>query len=210
MVEWLIDIFRLTREMRKKAADALEFLQDKNPDGAKKIQSYLEVDRGELRKIWPKEAPSDDLSNLSRHIGFGESHDYQDMLNHDIPGIEDAAERYALLRAGRGQDKGRFEYLLHPVIKRAAFKHYRDGHLRDAVLNAYIAVFDYIREITKIDADGVRLVGQVFAPERARLVLSTLETATGRDDQIGFMNLFQGAYIGIRNPKAHTVQHDLR
>jgi len=97
----------------------------------------------------------------------------------------------------------------HPVITQNAYQHYRNGHLRDAVLNSIIAVFDYIREKTALDEDGDRLIGQAFALDDAFIVLSELETESGKNDQKGFMQIFKGAYQGIRNPKAHSLTHDL-
>ena len=41
------------------------------------------------------------------------------------------------------------------------------------------------------------------------LVLTELETESGQNDQKGFMQIFKGAYQGIRNPKAHSLTHDL-
>jgi uncharacterized protein (TIGR02391 family) len=41
------------------------------------------------------------------------------------------------------------------------------------------------------------------------LVLSELESESGQNDQKGFMQIFKVTYQGIRNPKAHTLNHDL-
>lgn len=102
-----------------------------------------------------------------------------------------------------------FEELLHPVIRQHAYGHYRDGDLRDAVLNGFIVVYDMIRQRTGIDKDGTRLVGEAFSLGKPRLILSELETESGQNDQNGFLDIYKGAYIGIRNPKAHTLDHDL-
>lgn len=57
--------------------------------------------------------------------------------------------------------------------------------------------------------DGVNLIGQVFGLDNARLVFTELGTESGRDDQKGFLQILMGAYVGIRNPKAHSLEHDL-
>jgi hypothetical protein len=41
------------------------------------------------------------------------------------------------------------------------------------------------------------------------LILSELDTESGQNDQKGFIQLFSGSYQGIRNPKAHSLNHDL-
>lgn len=99
--------------------------------------------------------------------------------------------------------------LLHPIIQKSSLKQFLDGHLRDAVLNSVIAVFDLIRDRTGLGEDGDRLIGKAFALEDPFLILSELATESGENDQKGFMQIFKGAYQGIRNPKAHSLEHDL-
>lgn len=101
------------------------------------------------------------------------------------------------------------EALLHPRIKNHSYQLFLDGHLREAVMNSITAVFDFIRERTSCAEDGDRLIGKVFSLDRPILILSELGTESGCNNQKGFMKIFQGAYLGIRNPKAHTLAHDL-
>lgn len=102
-----------------------------------------------------------------------------------------------------------FESLLHPIIHKSSYKHYQDGHLRDAVLNSVVAIFDYIREKTGLAEDGDKLIGQAFSLSDPFVVLSELQSESGQNDQKGFMQIYKGAYQGIRNPKAHSLIHDL-
>ena len=102
-----------------------------------------------------------------------------------------------------------FEHLLHPAISEHALPQYKDGHLRDAVLNSITAVFYLIRQRTGLDDDGDKLIGKVFSLDKPHLILSEIKTESGRSDQKGFMQIFNGAYQGIRNPKAHSLDHDL-
>lgn len=103
-----------------------------------------------------------------------------------------------------------FSFLLHPGIVKTSLRLYQEGHLREAVLNSMTAVFDCIRQKTGlVDDDGDRLIGKVFSLENPYLVLSEILTESGKSDQKGFMQIFKGAYQGIRNPKAHTLEHDL-
>lgn len=102
-----------------------------------------------------------------------------------------------------------FEDLLHPVVRKHAYQQFREGYLRDAVLNAIIAVFDLIRERTGQSIDGQRLITETFSLERPQLVFSEITTESGRNDQKGFLDIFKGAFIGIRNTKAHSLHHDL-
>ena len=40
-------------------------------------------------------------------------------------------------------------------------------------------------------------------------MLREVESESGQNDQKGFLKIFLGAFQGIRNPKAHSLDHDL-
>lgn len=85
------------------------------------------------------------------------NNDYQDIVKNDIPSVLKVAE--ALAREGsKDAEAVGFEDLLHPAIVASSLGQYRNGHLRDAVLNGVIAVLDLIR---------------------ARILLGTLGSRTG-------------------------------
>jgi Protein of unknown function (Hypoth_ymh) len=46
-------------------------------------------------------------------------------------------------------------------------------------------------------------------PRAAPINLSEIDTESGRNDQVGFMEIYRGFYRGVRNPKAHSLMHDL-
>jgi len=98
---------------------------------------------------------------------------------------------------------------LHPKIVTSSIKLYEDGHIRDAVLNSIVAVFDFIRERTKLQQDGESLINTAFSLTSPYLIFTELESESGLNDQKGFIQIFKGAYQGIRNPKAHSLSHDL-
>lgn len=99
--------------------------------------------------------------------------------------------------------------LLHPVIQKSSLQQFLDGHLREAVLNSVIAVFALIRDRTGLEDDGDSLIGKAFSLEKPFLILRDLATESGKNDQKGFIQIFKGAYQGIRNPNAHSLEHDL-
>lgn len=102
-----------------------------------------------------------------------------------------------------------FENLLHPAIAEHAMPKYKDGHLRNAVLDSIIAVFDLIRQRTGLSEDGDELIGKTFSLTKPYLILSEIESESGKNDQKGFMQIFKGVYQGVRNPKAHSLSSDL-
>lgn len=99
--------------------------------------------------------------------------------------------------------------ILHPLIYQFAYQKFVDGHLRSAVLDAFITVFDLIRARTGLQLDGSDLAGRAFSLADPRLIVSELDTESGKSDQKGFLLLLQGAYQSIRNPKAHSIHSDL-
>lgn len=208
MIDWYLATNRILREIRAKSTDAAAAYADNDEPTARTIQQYLKTDYGNLRLQWEEHFDPIELGNLGRHIGFGDEHDYRDILDRDLPAIEERAEGHMIANRHVRQPH-EFEQLLHPIIFEHAYQQFRNGHLRDSVLNSLTAVFDLIRGRTGIDEDGARLISQAFSLDDPKLIMSELESESGRNDQKGFIQIFQGAYLGIRNPKAHSLQHDL-
>jgi uncharacterized protein (TIGR02391 family) len=99
--------------------------------------------------------------------------------------------------------------LLHPVIAASSWPQYENGHIKDAVLNAFLAIGDLMRKRTGLDVDGKSLAELALSPKDPYLVLSDLDSESGRNDQAGFMQILCGAFVGVRNVKAHSLEHDL-
>lgn len=212
MVNWLISVSEKCRELSAKASGARDHLEAGEQDAAKTINGYIKSDYDALVRLWKQVDPdmrnTGGLSDLARHIRFGMDNDYDDILKQDLPAVQKAAE--VLARAGVGKPKTMgFEDLLHPAIARSSLDQYRNGHLRDAVLNGVIAIFDMIRERTGLKLDGKDLVGQAFGTEKGKLIFSELDSETGKNDQKGFLQIYEGIYMGVRNVKAHSLNHDL-
>jgi uncharacterized protein (TIGR02391 family) len=95
---------------------------------------------------------------------------------------------------------------LHPLIKEVSGGLYRDGHYAQAILEAFKAVNNLVkRKAGRADLDGRDLMAKAFRKEAPILKLAPLTTQSDMDEQEGFMLLFMGAMVGIRNPKAHEI-----
>jgi uncharacterized protein (TIGR02391 family) len=95
---------------------------------------------------------------------------------------------------------------LHPLIREVSGGLYRDGHYAQAILEAFKAVNNRVKEKAgRTDLDGRDLMAKVFRKEAPILKLAPLVTPSDIDEQEGFMLLFMGATVGIRNPKAHDL-----
>ena len=211
MINWYLSVKNAMRSIERKARDALPLYEQGGKDMTAAINGYISSDYEQLWDLWRQRFPDEHLGNLGRHIHFGDDCDYRDIINHDLPELEKRAEAHLQnsAEAQRSIDELGFEHLLHPIITEHAYQLFRNGHLREAVLNSITAVFDFLRERTGSQEDGDRLVGQVMSVADPRLVLSELNTESGQNDQKGFMQIFKGAFQGIRNPKAHSLTHDL-
>jgi uncharacterized protein (TIGR02391 family) len=104
---------------------------------------------------------------------------------------------------------------LHPHIRDACFKQFLDGHFREAILNAGIALVDYVKELAKhpVDdkgkpLDGTPLMQKVFANASPILKVNDLTHPTDQDERQGMQFLFAGATLGLRNPRAHSLDPD--
>jgi uncharacterized protein (TIGR02391 family) len=110
-----------------------------------------------------------------------------------------------------------FDHLqLHPVIKNASEKLFKDKHYAQAIFEAYKALINYVKEKSgEKTLDGQELMEEVFSVNYDRrtleikkkpiLQLNELSTREDIDEQMGFMHLFRGSVMGIRNPKAHGL-----
>jgi uncharacterized protein (TIGR02391 family) len=89
----------------------------------------------------------------------------------------------------------------HPLVIKHAGKLFEDGHHRQAILDTYIALTEQVKSLSgRYDLDGTGLMQTIFSPKAPKLSIST-----NFDEQMGFMWLFAGAVMGVRNPKAHAV-----
>lgn len=101
------------------------------------------------------------------------------------------------------------ENLLHPVIQQVSMKHYNNGDFRNSVVDAITSLFDKIRERTDLKTDGPILCDSVFPIDKALLIFSEIDSESGRNDQIGHMEILKGFYRGGRNAHSHSLIHNL-
>ncbi len=96
---------------------------------------------------------------------------------------------------------------IHESIVRVAKNRFESGHYADAVESAFKEINKRVKEIVKSktgeELDGAGLMFKAFPENNPVIVLDDLSTETGRNIQKGYMHIFAGAMMGIRNPKAH-------
>ncbi|MBD2768474.1 TIGR02391 family protein [Hymenobacter sp. BT664] len=89
---------------------------------------------------------------------------------------------------------------LHPTIQHAAGSLYATGHYRQALLDACIALDRAVQQKSQLTGSGTRLMETAFSPGNP-----VLKIGNSPDEQQGFLSLFRGAMLAIRNPKAHSL-----
>lgn len=100
-----------------------------------------------------------------------------------------------------------FWSIIHKDIIKVAKKKFEDGYYADAVESAFKEINKRVKEIVKNrtgeELDGANLMYKAFSEKTPIIILDDLSTETGRNIQKGYMQIFAGAMIGIRNPNAH-------
>ena len=103
---------------------------------------------------------------------------------------------------------GDFWHTIHPNITKIARPRFEAKHLADAVEAAAKEVNDRVKSIVKTrtgkDDDGSSLMKLAFSLNSPIITLADLSTRSGKDEQLGYMEIFSGTMTGIRNPKAHS------
>jgi len=98
--------------------------------------------------------------------------------------------------------------LMHPDVMTVAKSRFDTGHFADAVEAAFKHFNSTVKKIAGSrvtdDLDGARLMNKVFSPNEPIIKLSDLSTETGKNIQQGYMQMFAGGMMAIRNPKAHA------
>jgi uncharacterized protein (TIGR02391 family) len=97
-------------------------------------------------------------------------------------------------------------YQFHAEIERVSGHLFRDGHYKQAALEAYIRVIEEVKVRSGLPLDGDNLMNQAFGCDGGKipvLKFNTLSTPAELDEQRGFMYLFKGI-VGLRNSKAHS------
>ncbi len=99
-------------------------------------------------------------------------------------------------------------HLIHPHIQKIADARFSSGHYADAVEAALKEVNSRVKAVVKSttgeELDGAPLMNTAFSPKTPIIILDDLSTESGRNIQLGYMQIFAGAMTGIRNPKAHA------
>ena len=171
-------------------------------------QHSTEYKRFQYHRIW----------HGAMYVGMGEDElqeGFAQGVAHTIGAIENLIARLEERKADFQTDavsrvRSAFEGLdLHPRIAGVAFDLYRNGHFRNAVLDASVALVNFVKEKSRRhDLDGSGLMSTVFSKNNPILAVNGLANTTDEDEQEGMMHLFMGVVLALRNTRAHTLLDD--
>lgn len=106
------------------------------------------------------------------------------------------------------QENEAFWEYIHPKIKVLVFEKFIGKHYADCVETAFKEINSRLKEIYKKqkgeEKDGASLMTSIFSPENPILCFENIDTQNGKNVQLGYMRIFEGTMLGIRNPKAHA------
>ncbi len=98
--------------------------------------------------------------------------------------------------------------IIHAKIEEVAKPRFRASHFADAVEASFKEINEIVKKEyqtkTGIEEDGASLMRKALTQTKPVYTLANLETESGKNIQEGYMHIFAGAMIGIRNPKAHS------
>lgn len=90
---------------------------------------------------------------------------------------------------------------LHSRVKAVSAHLFKDKHYRQAILQACLALNEAVQQRSgRSDLEGVSLMNHVFS-----LKTPILQFPGHPDEQQGYMWLFSGVTMAIRNPRGHKV-----
>lgn len=100
-----------------------------------------------------------------------------------------------------------FWEFVHPRIRALARPRFEAGFFGDAVEASFKEVNDAVKRIVRDsdgrEIDGAGLMTTAFSVQNPILRLTPLATESDRNVQQGYMQIFAGSMIGVRNPQAH-------
>lgn len=98
---------------------------------------------------------------------------------------------------------------LHPDVVAATLSLFKSGHYYEAEFEAFKSLEHRVRQITGLAQSGVSLMGAAFGTSSPLIDTATDPGQPGSDQREGYLALFRGAMLAIRNPKAHLPSRTL-
>lgn len=96
---------------------------------------------------------------------------------------------------------------IHKDVRRVAESSFRNRDFANSVRVSLVEIEDRVRMICKEktgkEYSGDDLMHHAFSPKSPIIELDDIESKNGLNIQSGYMQIFAGTMVGIRNPKSH-------
>lgn len=95
---------------------------------------------------------------------------------------------------------------VHEKVRKVSLKLFQNGHYSQAIFEALKLLETELKKKSKINKIGESLVNDSLNENNPVIKLNKNKTQEEIDEQRGFRFLFAGAFVGIKNPKSHSIQ----
>lgn len=127
-------------------------------------------------------------------------------LNVTTECLEILKEKSLKIERDKGFDK-QFINTLHPRTRTVCLTSFNSGEYANSVENGCKEINSRLKKIYKkisgIEEDGDTLFTTLFSANKPILKFEDVSTKSGKNTQRGFMQMFQGMWAALRDPKAH-------
>ena len=127
-------------------------------------------------------------------------------LNITTECLEKLKEKSLKIERDKSFDK-QFINILHPRISAVCLTSFNSGEYANSVENGCKEINSRLKKIYKkisgIEDDGDSLFSKLFSANKPILKFEDISTKSGINAQRGFMQMFQGMWAALRDPKAH-------
>ena len=93
--------------------------------------------------------------------------------------------------------------VVEPEIVQVSRDLFASGHYNLSVSEAFKAVDKLVSSLSGLQQSGTALMEQAFSPAKPKLYWSARTTESERNEQKGYMQIYAGSMLGIRNPTTH-------
>lgn len=94
---------------------------------------------------------------------------------------------------------------LHKSVIFVSKRLFVDGHFSQSIFEACKLLENLVKKKSGLLLTGVPLMQQAFSPNNPILKLNALKDESDRDEQSGFMQIYTGVMLGIKDPKSHAI-----
>lgn len=130
-------------------------------------------------------------------------------MENSLSVFEQIARRAYLYTTGKRES----ERVLHPFDERNIHQKlpakvrnlFDDSHYGEATFMAFKFVDKEIQRLSGANESGFKLMMNALNDSSPLVQLTPCRTTTEKDEQKGFMFLFAGSVLAIRNPRGHEV-----